>query len=71
MEYRKNSGRHCAVSPYNYTKLAEEGNDPKVLSEGYSYVAENYPWMASGFWWELNNMNALCDTNPIVRAVSI
>jgi predicted chitinase len=38
--------------------------------EGVDYLAANYPWTASGFWWQSNNMNALCDTNPKVEDVT-
>ena len=49
------TGRH------NYTRLSEFVNDPKVIELGQDYVAKKYAFVASGFWWHDNNMNALCD----------
>lgn len=55
----------------NYTKFAEYMNDNKIIELGASYVANKYPWTSAGFWWHLNNINALCDTNPSVRQVTL
>lgn len=55
---------------YNYKQFAEEMNDPRILTEGYRYVAEKYPWEASAFWWKINHMNRLVD-NIVVKDRSI
>ena len=39
--------------------------------KGVDYVAANYPWTSAGFWWMNNKMNALCDTNPTVKQVTL
>ena len=54
----------------NYTRFADYVNDQEIVNQGVSYVAENYPWEAAGFWWIANNMNELCDTNPTVEQVT-
>jgi predicted chitinase len=55
---------------YNYQKFADFIKDPDVMN-GYEYVAQNYPFSSAGFWWESNNMNGLCDTNPTVDQVTL
>ncbi|MFD2695857.1 LysM peptidoglycan-binding domain-containing protein, partial [Sporolactobacillus shoreicorticis] len=54
----------------NYTKFANSIGDPEIINQGCDYVADKYPWTSAGFWWHSNNMNALCDTNPSVEAVT-
>jgi len=44
---------------YNYEKFAEAMGDPRILSEGYTYVAEKYAAEAAAYWWSANNMNRL------------
>ena len=61
--YLQTSGR------YNYSRLAEYLNDPKVM-DGCEYVAKRYPFTAAGFWWMDNEMNALCDQLPSVETVT-
>ncbi|MFC9600842.1 hypothetical protein ACFTQL_23765 [Peribacillus butanolivorans] len=40
--------------------------------ERVDYVAKNYPWSRSsaGFWWKMNNMNALIDSGANVKEVT-
>ncbi|MEC0232553.1 hypothetical protein [Paenibacillus alba] len=41
-----------------YEKFSERALDPKILDDGYSYVANNYPWEAAGYFWsEYKNIN--------------
>jgi|GEM_PF-1597548 len=67
----KGGGYLQLTGRYNYQRLADDRNDPMVLSIGVDYVAVAYPWTSAGFWWKLNNMNALCDTNPTVDQVTL
>lgn len=53
----------------NYQRFADYVKDPRVM-EGVDYVAENYPFTSSGFWWMNNKMNELCDKNPSVEEVT-
>ncbi|ANK39481.1 hypothetical protein AOB58_2762 (plasmid) [Staphylococcus sp. AntiMn-1] len=46
----------------NYTQFANSIGDQEIVSQGVSYVAENYPWTSAGFWWYTHGMNQLCDT---------
>ncbi|TYO74373.1 LysM peptidoglycan-binding domain-containing protein [Rossellomorea marisflavi] len=67
----KGGGYIQLTGRYNYTLFSEAVGDPEIVNQGVYYVAEHYPWQSAGFWWELNNMNALCDTNPTVRQVTL
>jgi predicted chitinase len=29
--------------------------------KGCDYVASKYPFCSAGYWWNLNDMNTLCD----------
>lgn len=42
---------------YNYEAFSNAIGDPFIYSLGADYVAENYAWAASGWWWSHNNMN--------------
>jgi len=53
----------------NYTAFSHFIGDPSVMN-GVDYVAAKYPATSAGFWWHLNGMNALCDTNPSVEHVT-
>ena len=53
----------------NYQRFADYIKDSRVM-EGVDYVAENYPFTSSGFWWMNNKMNELCDRNPTVEDVT-
>ena len=66
----KGGGYIQLTGRYNYTAFSNEIGDPDIINIGVDYVAENYPWTSAGFWWDNNNMNALCDTNPSVSDVS-
>ncbi|WP_214483062.1 LysM peptidoglycan-binding domain-containing protein [Bacillus sp. SM2101] len=66
----KGGGYIQLTGRYNYTQFANAMGDPEILNQGVDYVAANYPWSSAGFWWNNNNMNALCDTNPTVEAVT-
>jgi len=67
----KGAGYIQITGRYNYTACSVAMNDSRIVDVGCPYVAENYPWVASGFWWDMNNMNALCDTNPTVAQVTL
>jgi predicted chitinase len=54
----------------NYQAFANYTKDPRVM-EGFSYVAEVYPFTSAGFWWLNAKMNSLCDTNPTVERVTL
>lgn len=54
----------------NFQALADFIGDRKIIEQGSSYVAANYPFIASGFWWHKNNMNALCDRGATVAQVT-
>ena len=43
----------------NYKALASAMGDSKIVSLGADYVAANYAWSATGWWWAENNMNNL------------
>ena len=62
-EKYKGSGYIQLTWDYNYKKFAEHMNDPKILSEGAKYVAEKYPWEASGFWWDGNDMHSVATSS--------
>lgn len=66
----KGGGYIQLTGRYNYTKFGNAIGDSKVVSQGVDYVAANYPWTSAGFWWDTNKMNALCDNNPTVEAVT-
>ncbi|MFS0561108.1 LysM peptidoglycan-binding domain-containing protein, partial [Terribacillus sp. 179-K 1B1 HS] len=66
----KGAGYIQLTGRYNYTRFGNAIGDPQVVAQGVNYVAANYPWTSAGFWWHSNNMNALCDTNPSVEAVT-
>ncbi|SDK21172.1 LysM peptidoglycan-binding domain-containing protein [Sediminibacillus albus] len=67
----KGAGYIQLTGRYNYTQFSNDIGDPEVVNQGVDYVAANYPWSSAGFWWDANNMNALCDTNPSVEAVTL
>ena len=66
----KGGGYLQTTGRYNYQRLSDYLKDPKVM-DGVDYVADNYPFTAAGYWWMDNKMNALCDTNPTVEAVTL
>ncbi len=66
----KGGGYIQLTGRYNYTRFSEYIDDPEVVNQGVSYVAENYPWQSAGFWWISNNMNEFADTDPTVEAVT-
>lgn len=53
----------------NYEKFAKAMNDPKIVDDGYSYVADKYPWEASGFWWKDNGMNKFVDEGDSMKQI--
>ncbi|QMV40485.1 glycoside hydrolase family 19 protein [Cohnella cholangitidis] len=53
----------------NYQAFAKAMNDPKIM-DGVDYVAKTYPWTSAGFWWDKNNMNALCDKGATVKQIT-
>ena len=54
----------------NYKALAEYMGDPLIWELGPEYVAENYPWSASGWFWSDKNINDVIEKGGNVRAVT-
>ena len=65
----KGAGYIQLTGKYNYSRLSEYLNDPRVM-DGVDYVAENLPFTSAGYWWMDNNMNALIDSGADVLAVT-
>ena len=65
----KGAGYIQLTGKYNYSRLSEYLNDPRVM-EGVEYVAENLPFTSAGYWWEDNRMNELIDSGADVVAVT-
>ena len=65
----KGAGFIQVTGRYNYQQFANFIKDPKVMN-GVDYVAANYPFSISGFWWLTNNINELCDSGATCRQVS-
>ena len=65
----KGAGYIQLTGKYNYSRLAEYLDDPRVM-EGVEYVAENLPFTSAGYWWEDNKMNELIDSGADVVAVT-
>jgi len=65
----KGAGYIQLTGKYNYSRLSEYLNDPRVM-EGVDYVAENLPFTSAGYWWEDNRMNELIDGGADVLAVT-
>ncbi|TYQ31061.1 glycoside hydrolase family 19 protein [Pseudanabaena sp. UWO310] len=53
----------------NYQAFSNAIGDPKVM-DGVDYVAATYPFTSAGFWWDNNDMNALCDSGASVADVT-
>lgn len=65
----KGAGFIQVTGRYNYQQFANYIKDSNVMN-GVDYVAENYAFTASGFWWMSNKMNQLCDSGATCRQVS-
>ena len=65
----KGAGYIQLTGKYNYSRLSEHLNDPRVM-EGVDYVAENLPFTSAGYWWMDNRMNELIDGGADVYAVT-
>ena len=65
----KGAGYIQLTGKYNYSRLSEYLNDPRVM-EGVDYVAENLPFTSAGYWWTDNKMNELIDSGADVVAVT-
>lgn len=65
----KGAGFIQVTGRYNFQQFANFIKDPKVMN-GVDYVATNYPFSISGFWWMTNKMNELCDKGATCRQVS-
>ena len=65
----KGAGYIQLTGKYNYSRLSEYLNDPRVM-EGVEYVAENLPFTSAGYWWLDNKMNELIDSGADVVAVT-
>lgn len=55
---------------YNYRAFADFMGNEKIYELGATYVAANYAWDASAWWWTHNGMNALIDRGANSWAVS-
>lgn len=53
----------------NYQRFSDFIGDPKVM-DGVDYVSVTYPFSSAGFWWQDNNMNALCDRGASVEEIA-
>lgn len=53
----------------NYQSFANYIGDQRVM-EGWRYVNEKYLFLPSGFWWQNNKMNELCDRGATVEQVT-
>ena len=65
----KGAGYIQLTGKYNYSRLSEYLNDPRVM-EGVDYVAENLPFTSAGYWWLDNRMNDLIDSGADVYQVT-
>lgn len=65
----KGAGAIQLTGRFNYQRFADFMKDRRVM-EGCEYVATAYPFTSAGFWWHLNNMNALVDRGASCRQVS-
>ena len=65
----KGAGYIQLTGKYNYSRLSEYLNDPRVM-EGVDYVAENLPFTSAGYWWIDNKMNELIDSGADVYQVT-
>ena len=54
---------------YNYQRFADFMDNQNIM-QGYTYVAENHPWLSAGFWWHTNNMNTFIDGGATVEQVT-
>ena len=62
---------HSSASGGNsITAFADYVGDSKIYDCGAEYVAANYAWVASGWWWTENNMNALINSGGTVREIT-
>jgi putative chitinase len=56
----KGAGAIQLTGRSNYQSFSNHIKDCRVM-EGCDYVSETYPMTSAGYWWFLNNMNAVCD----------
>ena len=54
----------------NYEALAHYLKDDRVIEEGCLYVATHLGFTASGFWWDMNKINQMCDRGASCRQIS-
>jgi len=55
---------------YNYLAFANSVGDMEIYNQGAEYVAANYAWQASAWWWSNNKMNAKINGGYTVDDVS-
>ena len=60
-EIWKGAGVLQLTGKYNYSRLAEGINDPKVM-EGVDYVSTTYPFTSARIWIEENDLLNICLT---------
>jgi len=65
----KGAGFIQVTGKYFYQKFSDFIKDVKVMT-GVDYVSIKYPFTVSGYWWNINGMNKLCDSGATCRQVS-
>lgn len=53
----------------NYNAFSKYVGDPRVM-EGYLYVKDNYKFLPSGWFWDKNKLNTLCDKDATVEQIT-
>lgn len=66
----KGAGHIQLTGRVNYQAFANYIKDQNVML-GVDYVAANYPWLSTGFWWMKAGMNALIDGGYTVEQVTL
>jgi predicted chitinase len=54
----------------NYYAFKEEVGDERIINEGAEYLASNYAWQSSGFWWKNNDINTAIDEGASLLEIS-
>ncbi|WP_349944245.1 hypothetical protein ABFV83_12445 [Lacrimispora sp. BS-2] len=54
----------------NYKAFSDAMQNEEIYNQGIFYVAENYAWEATGWWWKSNGMNKYIDNGATIADVS-
>jgi predicted chitinase len=54
----------------NYKAFSDAMQNEEIYNQGIFYVAENYAWEATGWWWKSNGMNKYIDNGAAIADVS-